>query len=359
MELSRRELLVGAAALPLSGAVAAASFQAPIIDALALTIIIDKETFGPFFPDQDLPGLKVRRAGAGERTGGPRMVPRALAAEFGLSILAETGRGGERRRVLVDFGYTPGALRNNLALLKIDPAALDASVLSHGHLDHYGGAAGLFGDSPRADRLPLYAGGEEAFCERAAMVGDPPPLMGRVDRAELARSGFDVRIASNPAIIADHGLATGTIPLDSFERAAIPTRMRPGKGCAREALSPSKRDAAELPDDGEHELATCFVLRGCGLVVIASCSHRGVINSIRRAQALSGVERVHMVIGGFHLVRPRTEAEARRTAAELATISPAYLVPMHCTGETFITEAERLMPDKVIRPYVGTRFEMA
>ena len=30
-------------------------------------------------------------------------------------------------------------------------------------------------------------------------------------------------------------------------------------------------------------------------------------------------------------------------------------VGMHCTGEVFIAEATRLMPDKVIRPYVGTQ----
>jgi 7,8-dihydropterin-6-yl-methyl-4-(beta-D-ribofuranosyl)aminobenzene 5'-phosphate synthase len=29
---------------------------------------------------------------------------------------------------------------------------------------------------------------------------------------------------------------------------------------------------------------------------------------------------------------------------------------MHCTGEVFIAEALRVMPEKIIRPYVGTRF---
>jgi 7,8-dihydropterin-6-yl-methyl-4-(beta-D-ribofuranosyl)aminobenzene 5'-phosphate synthase len=28
---------------------------------------------------------------------------------------------------------------------------------------------------------------------------------------------------------------------------------------------------------------------------------------------------------------------------------------MHCTGEVFIAEALKLMPKKVVRPYVGTR----
>ncbi len=132
--------------------------------------------------------------------------------------------------------------------------------------------------------------------------------------------------------------------------------MHPGVGCDAQALSESKRNLKLLADDGEHELATCVVVKKLGLVVIASCSHRGVLNSIRRAQEISGVTKVHAVIGGFHLVRPRTEEEARRTVAEFAKIDPAYIIPMHCTGEVFIAEALRVMPHKIIRPYVGTKF---
>ena len=97
-------------------------------------------------------------------------------------------------------------------------------------------------------------------------------------------------------------------------------------------------------------------MKGLGLVVIASCSHRGVLNSIKRAQAISGVQKVHAVMGGFHLVRPRTDDEARRTVAEFKELNPDYIIPMHCTGEVFIAEALRVMPQKVVRPYVGNRF---
>jgi 7,8-dihydropterin-6-yl-methyl-4-(beta-D-ribofuranosyl)aminobenzene 5'-phosphate synthase len=217
----------------------------------------------------------------------------------------------------------------------------------------------VFAEKPdAAHRLPFYAGGEEAFCERVAMIGNPPPLMGALDRKQLEDAGFDVRVSPNPTLIADHAFTTGLIPLHGFERPAIPTQMRPGAGCDITKLSASKRSAAQLADDGEHELATCYVVKGLGLVVIASCSHRGVLNSIRQAQAVSGVEKVHAIVGGFHLVRPRTDDEARRTVIEMAKINPTYVVPMHCTGEVFIAEALRVMPEKVVRPYVGTRFEL-
>ena len=363
--LMSRRSVVTASAMGFLASAARVSGTAPVlhvpeVDALTLQVVDDAATFGPFLPNLDLPGLKVMRAGNGGPPHAPRMLRRALMGEFGLSILAESRRLGETRRVMVDFGYSREVLANNLSLLGVNPLTIDAAVLSHGHLDHYGGYAALFGDTSTNGRhLPLTVGGEETFCERIALIGDPPPIMGALDRKALTKAGYDVRVKPQPAIIADQAFTTGVIPLESFERAAIPTEMRPGDGCDRRGLSSAKRAATQLPDDGEHELATCYAVKGLGLVVIASCSHRGVINSVRRAQAVSGIQKVHAVIGGFHLVRPRTDDDARRTVAEFARIDPTYLIPMHCTGETFMSEALRLMPQKVVRSYVGSKFEIA
>ena len=361
--LTRRMLMaVGGAGVVASGfpGVAATPVLAvPTVDRLTLLIVTDSGTFGPFLDPQILPGLSITRAGNGGGNG-PRMLPRALLGEFGLSILGTSEGAGVRRTVMVDFGYSALVLANNLDLLGVNPNTLDAAVLSHGHLDHYGGFAGLSAAGRKAaKRIPLVVGGEETFCERMALIGNPPPVMGTLDRQALALAGFDVRVESEPQIVADHAFTSGVIPLKSFERAAIPTQMHPGVGCDRKLIDPAKRDAVLVPDDGEHELATCYAVKGLGLVVIASCSHRGVLNSVRRAQAVSGIDRVHAVIGGFHLVKPRTEDEARRTVAEFARIDPQYIIPMHCTGEVFIAEALRLMPDKIVPSYVGSKFSFA
>src|SRR6516165_1269240 len=57
---------------------------------------------------------------------------KVLLSEFGLSMHLETQRGNETRNVLIDFGYSSPTLLNNLDILGIDPAKLDAMVLSHG-----------------------------------------------------------------------------------------------------------------------------------------------------------------------------------------------------------------------------------
>src|SRR3954447_16526484 len=64
-----------------------------------------------------------------------------MISEFGLSMHVTSRRGEETRRTLMDFGFTPQALNNNLGLLKVQPGDLDALVLSHGHYDHFGGLA--------------------------------------------------------------------------------------------------------------------------------------------------------------------------------------------------------------------------
>ena len=124
----------------------------------------------------------------------------------------------------------------------------------------------------------------------------------------------------------------------------------------RELLPADKRSLHRVADDMRHELGTCYVVKNRGLVVQSSCSHRGILNAVRRAREVSGIDHVHAVIGGFHLVWPRTEQDAVRTVDELQDIDPDYIIPMHWSVEAFIAEALRRMPGKVIRPYVGSRF---
>jgi 7,8-dihydropterin-6-yl-methyl-4-(beta-D-ribofuranosyl)aminobenzene 5'-phosphate synthase len=109
-----------------------------------------------------------------------------------------------------------------------------------------------------------------------------------------------------------------------------------------------------IPDQFQHEIATAFNLKGRGLVILTSCSHRGVVNATRQAQAASGISKVHAVIGGFHLA-PYQPDYLRQTIAALKEINPTYVVPLHCSGEAFFDLAKAEMPEKLVRAYTGTR----
>jgi hypothetical protein len=85
-----------------------------------------------------------------------------------------------------------------------------------------------------------------------------------------------------------------------------------GMGCYADKLPEGERTQTTIPDQFRHEIATAFNLKGRGLIVLTSCSHRGVINAIKQAQATSGINKVHAVIGGFHLA-PYKEDYVRDT----------------------------------------------
>ena len=97
-------------------------------------------------------------------------------------------------------------------------------------------------------------------------------------------------------------------------------------------------------------------VRDKGLVIITGCSHAGIINVVRNAQALTGINKIYAVIGGFHLTGGLFETIIPQTVAALHEINPQYLVPCHCTGWKAIQELSRKMPEAYIPNSVGTTF---
>jgi 7,8-dihydropterin-6-yl-methyl-4-(beta-D-ribofuranosyl)aminobenzene 5'-phosphate synthase len=329
----------------------------PEVDRVTVSVIVDNYQFA-VAPNAKVGNVDIRRFGWGLSDKPPS---KTLISEFGLSLHIESQRGEERRRALVDFGFTPEALVNNLDLLEIDPGALDALVLSHGHYDHFGGLVGFLrqNNTNLKAKLPFYVGGEECFCSRE-WTG--PPVRGNfgaLDRKALSEADLEVTFAEGPALVADHGFASGRIELTSFEKVLSPTAMKIGVengiGCFPDQFAEEERAKVVVPDQFRHEIATSFNLKGCGLIILTSCSHRGVVNTVKQAQAASGVQKVHAVIGGFHLA-PYGEDYVRQTAISLKEIDPDYVVPMHCTGEPFYEIAKAEMPGKLLRAHTGTRF---
>jgi 7,8-dihydropterin-6-yl-methyl-4-(beta-D-ribofuranosyl)aminobenzene 5'-phosphate synthase len=80
-----------------------------------------------------------------------------------------------------------------------------------------------------------------------------------------------------------------------------------------------------------------------------------VINAIKQAQAASGVNKIHAVIGGFHLA-PYKEDYVRDTVTAIKDMDIDYVIPLHCTGEPFYEMAKAEIPNKLLRSYTGTRF---
>src|SRR3990172_8204375 len=95
-------------------------YEIPEVDRLAVRMVTDNVVI-QFVPAEKRDGLTIERRTTGNLM--PDAWPRtSLRGEWGLSMHAESQRGGEVRHVLIDFGYTPEVLLNYMAILKIDPA---------------------------------------------------------------------------------------------------------------------------------------------------------------------------------------------------------------------------------------------
>jgi 7,8-dihydropterin-6-yl-methyl-4-(beta-D-ribofuranosyl)aminobenzene 5'-phosphate synthase len=364
--MRRRDFVKGSAALAGATAVGAfslpkiaraARIEAPVIDKLTVRVLIDS-SHDLFLRPVQVAGVAHQPPGGGRG----RDFRQVLHNQWGLSLFLETQRGGEQRAVMLDFGYSPEALLNNMEITRVDPSKVEALIVSHGHFDHYGGLMGFLARyrSVLPANLRLYAGGEENFCRRYSRLGAQGELsdFGVLDRRELAAHKITPVLCETPTVIADHVFTTGKITRRSIERVlpntVVEFAMKDGVGCNASHFSPAELQGKIVPDEHIHEHATCFNIKDRGLVVISSCGHVGIVNSALQAREVSGVDKVHALVGGFHL-GPAPREYLDQVVAEIKRLDPDVIIPMHCSGTNFIRVAQEQMPSKLLVTSTGSR----
>jgi 7,8-dihydropterin-6-yl-methyl-4-(beta-D-ribofuranosyl)aminobenzene 5'-phosphate synthase len=266
-----------------------------------------------------------------------------LIAEHGYSLLLTVARGGRSESVLYDAGLGRRTVLHNMDVLEIKAPDLRAVILSHGHADHHGGLEGMFQRIGRP-RMPLVLH-PDVWHERRIVfptgqeIGLPPP-----SHADLGREGVEIIEERSPTLLLDGMvLVTGQVDrVTDFEKGFPIQQMH--------------TDNAWVPDTWvwDDQAVVCNV-KDKGLVVLSSCSHAGAINVLKHAQRLTGIDKVHAFVGGFHLTGGLFEPIIPRTIAELIAIGPDIIVPGHCTGWRATHELARQLPNAYIQTSVGTR----
>jgi 7,8-dihydropterin-6-yl-methyl-4-(beta-D-ribofuranosyl)aminobenzene 5'-phosphate synthase len=149
----------------------------------------------------------------------------------------------------------------------------------------------------------LFAGGEANFREKwVERRGAEPVSWGTLDRKTLEAAAVATVCCDAPQAL-QRPFTTGHIPRRSFERVLENTLVESesGAGPSPDHFTDAERLGRLVPDQHPDEHATCYIVQGRGLVVIFSCGHVGLINAIKVAMAVSGVGKLHAVLGGFHL----------------------------------------------------------
>ena len=363
-DLARRDFLKASAVF--AGAAAASAFscveiasaapiEVPTVDKLSIRVLVDS-SYDLFLRPRQANRVSIVPAARGAD------FRKTLHNEWGLSLWLELQAGGSARTLMLDYGYTPEVLLNNMELVGIDPAKLDALIVSHGHYDHFGGLLGFlekFRDKLPAD-VKLYAGGEDNFCHRVSATPTAGQFadFGTLDRRQLAAQKVTTVLCETPTVIAGHAFTTGKIKRRSSERILPQTwvefGIKDGLGCNAGHYLPAEMDGKIVPDEHIHEHATCFNVKNMGLVVISSCGHVGIVNSVKQAQEVSGVQKVHAIVGGFHL-GPAPPDYLKQIVSEVKALEPDVVIPMHCSGLNFVQEATAQMGDKVLVTTTGSR----
>ncbi len=308
------------------------------VDAVDVTIVVDN------FLDVLMPSTEiVRRAPLvwdwAERD--------TLVAEHGYSLLVTLRRGDRTESVLFDAGLGSKTAIHNLDVLGVRINDLRAVALSHGHVDHHGGLEGIYRRVGRP-RMPLVLH-PDAWRDRKIVfptgteIHMPPP-----SRGDLEREGVEVVEERGPSLLLDGMvLVAGQVErVTDFEKGFPFQHARTPEGWEPDTW---------LWDDQPMVLH----LKGKGLIVLSCCSHAGIINVLRHAQRVTGVKKVHAVVGGLHLTGGIFEPIIPRTTEELAAIGPEVLVPCHCTGWRATHELARRLPDAFVQTSVGTRLHFA
>lgn len=267
-----------------------------------------------------------------------------LIAEHGYSVVLTVRHNGRTESILYDAGLGRDTVRHNMDVLQTKTADLRAIVLSHGHADHHGGLEGIVRAVGRRG-LPLVLH-PDVWRERKVVFPTgvelrmPPP-----SHNDLAREGVEIIEDRAPTLLIDGTvLVTGQVNRETDYEKGFPLQWA------------QTHDGGWEPDTWiwDDQAVVCHV-RNKGLVVLSSCSHAGVINVLRHAQRITGVDTVYAFVGGMHLTGGLFEAIIPRTIDDLAAIGPRYVVPGHCTGWRATHEVARRMPEAFIQPSVGTR----
>ncbi len=265
-------------------------------------------------------------------------------AQHGFSALIHVKQGEQQGTVLFDTGVSRDGILYHLDALEIPIGGIQAVILSHGHPDHAMGLRGLI-DRLGTRNVPLVLH-PDAYLERKLVLPNgyeialPPPK-----HSDLLRENIEVISEAGPSMLVDGMiLVSGEVEQTTEFEKGFP-------------IHHARKDGSWEPDPLIHDDQCAIInVRDKGLVIVTGCGHSGIINIIRNARRLTGIEPIYAVIGGFHLTGALFEPIIPATIKALKKISPRYVVPGHCSGWSATHQIARAMPAAFIPNSVGTNF---
>ncbi len=284
-------------------------------------------------------------------------------AEHGLALSIVVFNGEVSHRYLFDMGGLKKTLLNNLDVFKID-SGFEKVFLSHSHWDHWGAALEIAARLPEGTEfilnselyLPHFSLGKELIGKEVDLAHLDLEQLKRESKirqhrdfpetefhAIAEKKNFKLTFTDDPVAVAPGVTTSGEITI--FDDSEVTKGML------------YKKDNKFFHDTFRDEISLYVNVKEKGLIIITGCGHCGLTNTIKHAQALTGINKIYAVIGELH----QNWASAQRiqkTVSWLKQLNPKLVSGMHCTGFKFIAESMRQLPTQTALAVVGTTFAL-
>ncbi|PLX96783.1 MAG: MBL fold metallo-hydrolase [Desulfuromonas sp.] len=263
--------------------------------------------------------------------------PYGLLGEHGFACHLSTPEG--------DFLFDTGGgmtIMNNAEKLGIDFTYLQGIMFSHGHYDHVGGLKQVL---EKTGPVPIYAH-PDLFNERYSKNSGKLVNIGMPwKRPELEDLGAEFIFSSASYEVTPSLTLSGEIPHLHPEETGDPNLVVP-------AANEEDYNADPLHDD-----LSLFIRSEKGLVILLGCAHAGLLNIIDHALAVTGENKIHMILGGTHL-KFCSEEQMSATLARLEELQVERIGASHCTGLRGARRLAEKFGDRFFSASVGVKIDL-
>jgi len=256
---------------------------------------------------------------------------------FGLSILLELKTETSEKHILYDTNSASAPILHNLKIMGKSLDKVTTIFLSHCHYDHTDGLFGILEEINQP--LPVIAH-PEIFRPCFEINPDGVRHIGMAqNQSQLEQKGAIFTLTSDPL-----NLMTGAVTSGEIERAT-----------SFEILEDlyTIMDGNVVQDHESDDAAVILNLKE-GLVIVTGCAHAGIVNTMKHAKKITGVDKIHAVIGGLHFM-DASEEKITKSIEALSEVD--WIFAGHCTGFDGLRRIANKHGDKFARIHTGSMIQ--
>ena len=286
--------------------------------------------------------------------------------EHGLGMSVTVFDNEKSHLFLFDTGSIKQSIIGNIEALGVKYDEIEKIILSHGHFDHFGGLAAIIPKLNKGSKIYLNAACFDQYHIVFSTTGEKIPTNelgpnleklrkeGKIKHRKLElldrnviynlanKNDIEIIETSEPIKLHEGIITSGEIEL--FDKSEVSQGFYSEK-------SPQVLEEHTFRD----EVSLYINIKEKGLVILTGCGHVGIINTIKHAQKITGIDKVYAIIGGFHKENLSLD-EINSAVGFIERLDPKITCGVHCTGFEF-NRFMRKHPSHTLG-VVGTEFRL-